>query len=217
MDPRDPERQRARAGHLLADPAGEPWILVPLGNPGEAYTDTRHNLGRILLQRWMEVRCPRAGRLHAFQTGALYALSDPFLALVPGTYMNLSGQVCEEARDAGFDPGRFLVLHDEKDLPLGTGRLKQGGGDGGHNGLKSICERLGTDQVARLRLGIGPIQRPLHDYVLGTWTEPEWALLDRMDTPFATLMDLLASGRPLDQVMSLVNAEAFWAPSPVEA
>lgn len=201
----------ARGAALLEEPAA-PWILVPLGNPGEEYADTRHNLGRILLQRWLDTHAPRAGAVHTFATGTLYALMDPFLALVPGTYMNLSGQACAEARDAGFDPARFLVIHDDKDLPLGLGRLKLGGGDGGHNGLRSITECLGSDAYARLRLGIGPIQRPLHAFVLQPWTDPEWELLDTMDAPFAALMGLLASGRALNGIMSLVNAESFWRP-----
>lgn len=206
------ERDRSRAQALLTEETREPWLLVPLGNPGEAYTDTRHNLGRILLQRWMDKHCPKPGPVHRFETGTLYALKEPFLALVPGTYMNLSGQVVEEALAAGFRLERLVVLHDEKDLPLGVGRLKTSGSDGGHNGLKSVFAHAGTEAVARLRLGIGPIQRPLHDFVLQPWSEPEWTALDALDAPFAAFLDLLSSGRPLEQVMSLANADAFWQP-----
>ncbi len=206
------EEDRTRAGSLLAEPTEDPWILIPLGNPGETYADTRHNLGRLLLQRWMDTHCPKAGPIHRFQTGTLYALTDGFMALVPGTYMNLSGQVVEEALQAGFRLERMIVLHDDKDLPLGLGRLRTSGSNGGHNGLKSIFAHAATDAVARLRLGIGPIERPLHDFVLQPWTEGEWEALDRMDAPFATWMDLLASGRTLIQLMSLANADAFWDP-----
>lgn len=201
---------QGRAAALLVERDMEPWILMPLGNPGEAYTATRHNMGRILVQRWMEKACPRAGRIHAFATGAMYALKDPFLALVPGTYMNLSGQAAAEAVKAGFSRERLLVLHDDKDLPLGVGRIKRGGGDGGHNGLKSLTECLETPDYVRIRLGIGPFQRPLADFVLGEWTDEEWAMLDALEAPFAAMLDLLASDLPLDQVMSRVNADTFW-------
>ena len=189
---------------------GTQWILVPLGNPGDAYAATRHNLGRLLLQRWMAVHCLQPGRVHAFRTGSLYALGDPCLALVPGTYMNLSGQVCQEAAAAGFDPRRMILLHDDKDLPLGTGRFRLDGSSAGHNGLASVFERLGTQDIARLRLGIGPFQRPLHEFVLGEWTEAEWAVIEAMEAPFARFMELLGATRDLGTLPGQVNAASFW-------
>jgi len=172
-------------------------LLVPLGNPGAAYAATRHNLGRLMLQRWMEAHCPEPRVVRSFRTGALYGLKEPFQALVPGTWMNLSGQVCAEAVAAGFQPERMVLLYDDKDLPLGEGRYRLTGSDGGHNGLKSVFEHLGTQDVARLRLGIGPFTRPLVDFVLGEWTEPEWELLNALDEPFAKFMKQLgAAGAP---------------------
>lgn len=203
-----------RATALLSDTDREPWILVPLGNPGAEYADTRHNLGRLLLQRWVDTRCRKAGPVHTFATGTVYALRSPFLALVPGTYMNLSGQVVEEAVKAGFALDRMVLLHDDKDLPLGYGRFRTSGSDGGHNGLKSVFAHAGTEAIPRLRLGIGPIQRPLHDYVLGPWEDEEWELINGMDAPFAQFLELLAGGHSPLQVMSQVNADAFWRPEP---
>ena len=171
------------------------FLLVPLGNPGTAYTATRHNLGRLMLQRWMDRHCPNPALVHSFRTGALYRLKHPFLALVPGTYMNLSGQVCAEAAAAGFEASRMILLHDDKDLPLGEGRFRLGGSDGGHNGLRSVFTHLGGPDIMRLRLGIGPFQRPLVDFVLGEWSPEEWARIDAMDEPFARFMEILA-GEP---------------------
>jgi PTH1 family peptidyl-tRNA hydrolase len=190
------------------------WLLVPLGNPGDAYTPTRHNLGRLMLQRWMAAHCPRPGVAHRFQTGTIYALGEPFLALVPGTYMNLSGQACAEALAAGFAPERMVLLYDDKDLPLGLGRFRLAGSDGGHNGLKSVFGCLERQDLPRLRLGIGPFQRPLVDFVLGTWTPEEWERIDAMDAPFAKFMEVLAKAQDLGALAGLVNAEAFWRNEP---
>jgi PTH1 family peptidyl-tRNA hydrolase len=192
-------------------PPGYSWILVPLGNPGDEYASTRHNLGRLLLQRWMETH-GKPELLHRFRTGSLYRLQEPFLALVPATYMNLSGQVCGEATQVGLDPKRFILLHDDKDLPLGLGRFRLEGSDGGHNGLRSVFEHLGTPAVARLRLGIGPFTRPLDQFVLGTWTEEEWSRIEVMDEPFERFMKSLASIEHLALLPSRVNAEPFWDP-----
>jgi PTH1 family peptidyl-tRNA hydrolase len=186
------------------------WILVPLGNPGEQYAATRHNLGRLMVQRWMDQKGLKPGPIHVFKTGTLYSMRPPFLALVPGTYMNLSGQVCAEAVEANFDPARMILIHDDKDLLLGMGRFRINGSDGGHNGLRSIIEHVGGTQLARLRLGIGPYERPLHNFVLNEWTEEEWARIAALDAPFARFMDALSACEDLAKLPSVVNAETFW-------
>lgn len=192
--------------------AGEGWVLVPLGNPGADYVNTRHNLGRLMLQRWMVGQGISAPSVEELPSGRLYRLADGLRALVPGTYMNLSGQCCREAVDRGVDPARLILLFDDKDLPLGQGRFRPAGGAGGHNGVASVMEHLGTDQVARLRLGIGPFERPLVDFVLGNWTEAEWARLAGLDAPFARFLTLLGESRSLDALPGQVNAATFWAP-----
>lgn len=188
------------------------WTLLPLGNPGAEYANTRHNLGRILLQRWMADRDLKPPMKKKFPSGTLYGLNDSLQALVPATYMNLSGQVCAEADAAGLYARKLVLLYDDKDLPLGYGRFRLEGSDGGHNGLKSVFHHLGTQAVARLRLGIGPFERPLHEYVLGEWTEAEWAQIDEMDAPFARFMDLLAKADDLNTLPNAMNGDAFWCP-----
>ena len=189
------------------------WTLVPLGNPGTEYQDTRHNLGRLLLQRWMADRNLEPAPLKRFPTGNLYPLTDRLQALVPSTYMNLSGEVCAQAEAAGIYPRRLILLHDDKDLPLGTGRFRLTGSDGGHNGLRSVFECLGTQDLARLRLGIGPFQRPLADFVLEPWTEPEWERIQALDAPFTRFLELLAQTEALAALAGLVNPAACWAPA----
>lgn len=188
-----------------------PWILIPLGNPGPEYANTRHNLGRLLLQRWMAARGLHAEPLRLFKTGTLYGLEPSLQALVPATYMNLSGQVCGEAKEAGLDPGRMVVLFDDKDLPLGAGRFRMKGRANGHNGLGSIMEHLGTEEVPRLRLGIGPFLRPLHEFVLGEWTPEEQEAISALDVPFAAFLTQLAKSEDLSLLPGQVNQETFWS------
>jgi PTH1 family peptidyl-tRNA hydrolase len=187
------------------------WTLVPLGNPGPDYQDTRHNLGHLLLQRWMADRGLAPASAKRFPSGTLYPLTDGLQALVPTTYMNLSGQACAQAAASGLYPRRMILLHDDKDLPLGTGRFRLDGSAGGHNGLSSVFEHLGTQELARLRLGIGPFERPLADFVLGHWTDPEWGRIDALDAPFARFLDLLAGTEDLGTLANRVNPAAFWA------
>jgi len=186
------------------------WTLVPLGNPGTDYQDTRHNLGRLMLQRWMADRnlSPKPSR--RFPSGSIYPLAANLQALVPGTYMNLSGEACAQAAAAGIYPRHMVLLHDDKDLPLGTGRFRLDGSDGGHNGLRSVFECLGTRDLPRLRLGIGPFQRPLADYVLAPWTDPEWELLEALDAPFARFLELLEGADDLGTLGNRVNPAGFW-------
>lgn len=190
----------------------QPWILIPLGNPGPEYANTRHNLGRLMLQRWMAAKDLRAEPLHFFKTGTLYNLAPGIQALVPATYMNLSGQVCAEAMQASLDPSRMVILFDDKDLPLGTARFRMKGRANGHNGLGSIMERLETEEIPRLRLGIGPFLRPLHTFVLGEWTPEEQDTITTLDTPFSNFMTRLAMAEDLTVLPGQVNQDTFWIP-----
>jgi peptidyl-tRNA hydrolase, PTH1 family len=186
------------------------WTLVPLGNPGPEYQDTRHNLGRLLLQRWMADRGLEPKPVKRFPSGTLYPIADRLQALVPNTYMNLSGEACAQAAAAGLYPRRMVLLYDDKDLPLGTGRFRMNGSEGGHNGLRSVFECLGTRDIARLRLGIGPFLRPLADFVLQPWTDPEWDRIEALDGPFSRFLDLLAGAEDLTALSDQVNPAAFW-------
>lgn len=193
------------------------WTLLPLGNPGPEYAATRHNLGRWALLRWMEANGVPARVEREFPSGTLYRLTDRLQALVPATYMNLSGQVLGEALAAGLGTDRLVVLHDDKDLPLGLGRFRTSGSDGGHNGLRSLVEAAGTGALARLRLGIGPFTRPLHAFVLGEWEEGEAGALAALEAPFARFIAELAAGERLEDLPGKVNDPAFWRGPPPPA
>jgi peptidyl-tRNA hydrolase, PTH1 family len=136
---------------------GDRWLIAGLGNPGPGYAGNRHNAGF----RAADLLAARAGmRLRASKSRALAA--DGWLAgqsvtiMVPLTFMNESG--CPLAALCGFykiPAERLVVLHDELDLPFGSVKLKLGGGDNGHNGLRSVSARLGTRDYHRVRIGIG--------------------------------------------------------------
>ncbi|GGX84259.1 aminoacyl-tRNA hydrolase [Vogesella fluminis] len=133
-------------------------LVVGLGNPGPEYERTRHNAGFWLVDElaWQHKAPLRGeGKYFGEVSRATLAAGDLWL-LKPMTYMNLSGQaVGALARFYKIAPEEILVVHDELDLPPGAARLKQGGGHGGHNGLKDIIAKLGSPNFWRLRLGIG--------------------------------------------------------------
>ncbi|MRI83383.1 MAG: aminoacyl-tRNA hydrolase [Nitratiruptor sp.] len=148
-------------------------LIVGLGNPGEEYRLTRHNVGFMALDRLIDELDPLPIQKSHFH-GALYKKGS-LLLLKPMTYMNRSGMSVEAvARFYKIDPANIIVIHDDLDLPLGALRFKQGGSSGGHNGLASIDERLGSDYV-RVRIGIGrPRERSqVVSYVLAPFDTQE--------------------------------------------
>ena len=146
-------------------------LIVGLGNPGKEYAATRHNVGAWWLQKLCashqtELQC--SSKFHGML--AKITISDNNLyCLLPSTYMNLSGKaVTNIANYYDITPESILIVHDDLDLPVGTVRLKNGGGHGGHNGLKDIISALQSKDFYRLRIGIShPGNRDaVTDYVL---------------------------------------------------
>ncbi|MGS2806521.1 aminoacyl-tRNA hydrolase [Nocardia sp. MW-W600-9] len=155
-----------------------PALVVGLGNPGPEYERTRHNVGFLVA----DVLAERVGGRFAVhkKSGAdlLQARLDGRQILIakPRTFMNLSGRpVAALAKFFSVPVDQVIVVHDELDLPFGTIRLKQGGGEGGHNGLRSISQALTTKDYLRTRIGIGrpPGRQDPADYVLKPFAAPE--------------------------------------------
>jgi peptidyl-tRNA hydrolase, PTH1 family len=138
-------------------------LVVGLGNPGDRYADTRHNIGFRVVEKLLG----KGGSAHGQErfSGSFTSIDlagERVGILRPLTYMNLSGSSVQAAMSfykLGLE--ELLVVHDELDIGFGELRLKLGGGDGGHRGIRSITERLGSDAYARLRVGIG---RPPPDF-----------------------------------------------------
>ena len=146
------------------------FLFVGLGNPGEEYEHTRHNAGFDTVDK---IASEIGVRYWKNECGALtgkgaYHDIDVVLAK-PQSYMNTSGGPVKQLMNAyGVSPDRLVVIHDELDIDSGTIRVKFGGGHAGHNGLRSICDKLGTRDWFRVRCGIGrpPGRMPVADYVL---------------------------------------------------
>lgn len=156
-----------------------PRLVVGLGNPGIEYADTRHNAGFWLVDRLAaELKIQLAGQGKFFGRAGRHG---ELWLLQPTTFMNRSGQsVAALARFYKIAPEEILVVHDELDLPAGGIRIKRGGGNGGHNGLKDIQAHLSTPEFWRLRLGIDhPGDRnAVVDYVLKAPRREEQELID---------------------------------------
>ena len=131
-------------------------LIVGLGNPGAEYAETRHNAGFWFCERLARELGVTLARESRFRGFAGNARSEGIWLLLPQTFMNRSGESVQAlAHFYRIEPAQMLVVHDELDLPPGQSRLKFGGGLGGHNGLKDITSRLGTQDYWRLRIGIG--------------------------------------------------------------
>ena len=156
------------------------WLLVGLGNPGDRYRGTRHNVGfevaETLTRRW-ELPRPRKRYAGLYTEGRTGPGGPRVAVLLPQTYMNEAGRAVGPARGAlGVGLDQLAVIHDEIDLPFGEVRTRLGGGLAGHNGLKSLKRELGGPDFRRVRVGVG---RPdatdpdvVASYVLGRFREP---------------------------------------------
>jgi len=161
---------------------GPSQLVVGLGNPGAEYAGNRHNVGFRSVDRVAERHRLRFNAKRARSLVARGQLAGQDVALAkPQTYMNLSGRAVKELLVGwGVPPRSLLVVYDDVDLPLGSLRIRERGGPGTHNGMRSIVESLGTTEFPRLRIGIGspsPL-RDLADYVLDDPTPEERTLLE---------------------------------------
>jgi PTH1 family peptidyl-tRNA hydrolase len=197
----------------------EPWLVVGLGNPGPGYAGNRHNVGAMVvheLARRHDQAAPtfRAHRARAVvdevRLGSVRGRPGPrTLLAVPTTYMNESGgPVAGLLRYFGVPIDRLVVVHDELDLPASVVRVKRGGGEGGHNGLRSVSTSLGTKDYQRVRVGIGrpPGRMDPADFVLR-----DFGATERRDLPLTvdTAADAVES---LVDVGLLETQQRFHAP-----
>ena len=148
---------------------GVDWLIVGLGNPGNQYENTRHNIGFMVLDALADKLDIPVQRLKFKALTNTAVLGGQKILLVkPVTYMNLSGEAVRPAADFYKVPAdHILVISDDTALPPGKLRIRKNGSAGGHNGLKSIIQQLGTDQFPRIRVGVG--EKPHPDYDMADW------------------------------------------------
>ncbi|GAA4458274.1 aminoacyl-tRNA hydrolase [Phytohabitans houttuyneae] len=178
----------------------ESWLVVGLGNPGREYTGNRHNVGFMvadLLAKRMGARFGRHKRAVADVAEGRLVPGGPRLVLAkPLTYMNLSGgPVAALSQFYKIPVGNIVAVHDELDLGFGTVRAKVGGGEGGHNGLRSMSKSLGSKDYVRVRFGIGrpPGRQDPADYVLSDFSSTERKELEFLVDRAADVADVVVT------------------------
>lgn len=186
-------------------------LIVGLGNPGERYADTRHNIGFMvatLAAGRAGIALKRQGYQGVYGVGRL--AGEETTILLPQTFMNRSGaSVAPACQSLGIAPGDLIVIHDEIDLPFGTLRIKDGGGHGGHNGLRSISGALGHGDYIRVRLGVGRPQGngDVSDHVLSRFAAGERAQLGDYLVAASEALELLMRRGPNEAMNSFNNRE----------
>jgi len=174
-------------------------LVVGLGNPGPRYTRTRHNIGFMAAEQLASgcaIALKRQGHQGIYGVGRCDGIETTIL--LPQTFMNVSGaSVASACKSLGVSPGDLIVIHDDLDLPFGALRIKVGGGHGGHNGLRSIGEVLGSKDYIRVKLGIGrpPAGGDVSAYVLGNFAAADkGALAELLATATEAVGDILRDG-----------------------
>ena len=185
------------------------WLIVGLGNPGQKYANTRHNMGFLtvdLLAEQAGVKLNKVKFKSAYNTFSFAGCKC--LVMKPQTYMNLSGEsVGEAARFYKIPADHVLVISDDVSLPAGKLRIRGGGSAGGHNGLKNIIQHLGTDRFPRIKVGVGsprPGEHDMVDWVMGKpMGEDRTAVEDALDRAGDAAKTLITEG--IDRAMNRFN------------
>lgn len=189
--------------------SGVEWLVVGLGNPGDKYDDTRHNVGFAAIDQLAEeLRVPVQKLKHRALTQTVELGGAKVLLMKPITYMNLSGEAVGQAADFyKIPPDHVLVISDDTALAPGRLRIRKGGSAGGHNGLKNIIQHLGTDQFPRVRVGVGEKPHPdydLADWVLGKFVGEDKKTMDQAVKRAADAVECLIQEGP-DRAMNRFN------------
>jgi len=176
-------------------------LVAGLGNPGEKYLVTRHNIGFMVAERFADrlgVQLKKKGHQALYGVGRCHG--EETTVLLPQTFMNLSGASIGSAlKSLGVDPGDLIVVHDDIDLPFGQLKFKSGGGHGGHNGIRHILQVLGHGDFVRCKIGVG---RPVAggdvvNHVLKSFSATERKGLDQLlDGAVEALQVLICKGLP---------------------
>ena len=190
--------------------AGVEWLVVGLGNPGEKYAKTRHNMGFLTLDLLAEREKIRIDRLKFKAVTAQATFGGArCLLMKPQTFMNLSGEAVREAAQFyKIPPEKVLVIYDDISIPVGKIRVRPSGSAGGHNGIKNIIAHLGTDQFPRVKVGVGaPGQEgDMIDWVIGNPSQAERKILqDSFERAIGAAECIIREGGSCQKAMNLYN------------
>ena len=179
-------------------------VITGLGNPGEKYAYTRHNIGFMIISELAERFKVNSSYKFDGLVGDFFLGGEKIILFQPMKYMNKSGKPIYKLLDYfQIEAEDLLVIHDDLDLDLGKMKLKQSGGSGGHNGIKSIINNLGTDEFKRLKVGIGrpPENVPVPDFVLTTFQREEKDISKRVVQDAASAVELMLK----EDIMKAMN------------
>jgi PTH1 family peptidyl-tRNA hydrolase len=183
-------------------------LIVGLGNPGKQYEKTRHNIGFQVVDRLSEkLDIPLTQAKFKGLFGSGHVRGEKVILLKPLTYMNLSGEAIRMVMDYfNISPEDIIVIYDDLDLPVGKIRLRQKGSAGGHNGIKSTIQHLGTQEFNRIRVGIARPQngQSVTDYVLSNFSGEEQEIINEVVNRCAEACEA-ALEKPFLQVMNEFN------------
>ncbi len=186
------------------------YLVVGLGNPGEKFLGTRHNLGYEVIDKFamresvsLDISKPDRSRI-----AVIHHLDKRLVLACPTTFMNLSGEAVASLirRNGVDDVERLIVVHDELDLEPGRVKVKRGGSAAGHNGLKSIRQHVGSDDFVRIRIGVGkpPDPRNGRNWVLKKPTQEDRMRLDLAASVAVDAIEIIMAGG-VDQAMNKIN------------
>lgn len=185
-------------------------LIVGLGNPGRKYIKTRHNLGFIVVDKLAEKYDLEFNEKNFYLISQGNIEGKEVTLIKPLTYMNLSGKAIREIVDKKILenlPKSIIVIHDDLDLPLGRIKIKKNGSSGGHKGVQSIIEHLGTKDFIRVKIGIGKDpEMEISDYVLSPFSNQQKAIIkEKVSQAVDSIVTILTKG--VDKAMNIYNKE----------
>jgi PTH1 family peptidyl-tRNA hydrolase len=184
------------------------WLIIGLGNPGKRYRLTKHNVGFRIVERFAEKKGIKLKkRLGKVQVGEGRIGAERIVIAKPLTYMNRSGSVAKKLiKEMGISLDNLVVVHDDLDLECGRIKIKEGGGHGGHKGVSSIIEQVGSPDFLRVKVGIDKPQTPDEgaDYVLSPFDNEQLPLVEEsMEQASEAIEAIIVSGK--EKAMSMYN------------
>ena len=185
-------------------------LVIGLGNPGPKYRYTRHNVGFMVIHRWARALGVRllSRRFEGRSCSAGFQGNEVFL-LCPQSFMNLSGKSVKAcAETMGVKTENLLVVHDDLDLPLGRVKAAKKGGAGGHKGIQSLLDHLGTREFSRVRIGIGrpKLGEPIHEFVLNPFYREDRAAVEAMLQKAVRACELFVA-EGIETAMNQINGQ----------